>query len=54
MEKIRYLVEKIDGDYAHLRNVDNGEEIIVAMALLPEETDEKMILLWENFSYSVE
>ena len=53
MGPITYKVARIDGDYAHLINTDSGEELLVAMALLPEETDEGLTLLWENFTYRV-
>ncbi|MBQ8965714.1 hypothetical protein [Ruminococcus sp.] len=53
MGPITYKVTRIDGDYAHLMNVETGEDLLVAMALLPEETDEGMTLLWENFTYTV-
>lgn len=53
MEPKTYRVTKIDGDYAHLLNIKTGEDILVARALLPEETDEGVMLLWENFEYSV-
>lgn len=54
MEPRTYKVARIDGDYAHLVNADTGEELLVAMALLPDETDEGMRLHWENFEYTVE
>lgn len=54
MGPIIYKVARIDGDYAHLTNTETGEDILVAMALLPDETDEGMVLHWENFEYSVE
>lgn len=53
MEPIEYVVTRIDGDYAHLKNVKTGDDVLVAMALLPDETDEGVRLLWENFTYSV-
>lgn len=53
MSPKKYLVTKIDGDYAHLKELETGEDMLVAMALLPEETDEGVYLLWENFSYEV-
>ena len=54
MEGFIYTVKMIDGDYAHLQRTDlPDEEILVAMALLPEETDEGVTLRWENLSYSV-
>ncbi len=38
-----YMVEQIDGDYAHLRRVDepDGELKLVARALLPMEITEE-------------
>ena len=53
IKSITYVVKQIDGDYAHLVNVSSGEEILVAMALLPQETDEGLTLLWEDFTYKV-
>lgn len=51
-----YIVRQIDGDYAHLvrTDVEGNEEILVAMALLPPETDEGTHLVWEDFCYQVE
>ena len=37
MEPRTYKVTKIDGDYAHLLNVDTGEDLLMARALLPDE-----------------
>lgn len=53
MEPKEYLVEKIDGDYAHLKNLEDGETMLIARALIPEESDEGSVLHWENFIYSV-
>ena len=49
MEPRTYKVTKIDGDYAHLLNVDTGEDLLMARALLPDETDEGTMLHWEKF-----
>ncbi|MBR1864600.1 MAG: hypothetical protein IJ806_10990 [Ruminococcus sp.] len=53
MESRIYTVTRIDGDYAHLCDQETGEDLLVAMALLPEETDEGIKIIWENFEYSV-
>ncbi len=53
MNEIVYTVKQIDGDYARLVAKDTGEEILVARALLPEEIDEGMPLLWRDFQYSI-
>ena len=55
MGPYEYITEKIDGDYAVLRRTDipSDDTILVARALLPEETDEGTRLLCVNFEYSV-
>ena len=61
MSRFEYVVEAIDGDYAHLRKVDGeaqegveGEELkLVARALLPPEITEGTKLLYEWMQYSI-
>ncbi len=50
-----YIVEMIDGDYAHLRRVDeeNGEQKLVARALLPAEIMEGSRLHYEMLEYTL-
>ncbi len=50
-----YRVERINGDYAYLvrTDIDDSEEMIVALALLPDEIDVGTELKWEDFSYTV-
>ncbi|HIS49693.1 MAG TPA: chorismate--pyruvate lyase [Candidatus Gallacutalibacter pullistercoris] len=50
-----YLVIRIDGDYALLQRTDlpDEEPLLVARALLPEETGEGTRLLWENLVYTI-
>ena len=52
MEPTYYTVLTINGDYATLVS-DQGVEDVVAMALLPPETDVGLRMLCENFSYTV-
>ena len=49
-----YIVEQIDGDYAHLRRVDlpNEELKLVARALLPAEIVEGCRLHYELMQYT--
>ena len=54
METKHYIVTRIDGDYAYLKDLASGEEIFLARALLPEEIDEGVKLCFEAFQYSVE
>lgn len=53
MEAILYVVERLDGDYAHLRQVENPEldSKLVARALLPENIAEGSQLLYEWLQY---
>ena len=50
-----YIVEMIDGDYAHLRRVaeENGELNLVARALLPAEIMEGSRLHYEMLEYTL-
>lgn len=54
MEAKHYTVIKIEGEYATLRDETTGAELFIAMALLPEETDIGVKLIWENLVYTVE
>ena len=55
MDERFYCVKRIDGDYAYLERTDVREDelLIVARALLPEETDEGTKLKWAFLTYEV-
>ena len=55
MEKTYFVVARLDGDYAYLRNESDplAEERCVARALLPAEIDEGVRLVYELFEYSL-
>jgi len=54
MEAVEYIVDRIDGDYAHLVRVDQpDEEKLVARALLPAEIMEGSYLIYECLEYSI-
>ena len=55
MNTYYYVVESIDGDYAHLRRIDeeSDELKLVARALLPPEIVEGSKLLYEWMQYSI-
>lgn len=55
MNRFEYIVESIDGDYAHLRRTDAGsdEPKLVARALLPPQIMEGTRLLYEWLQYSI-
>ncbi len=55
MEPAEYILEKIEGEYATLKRTDNGsgDEMFIALALLPEGCDIGTRLKWENFEYEI-
>lgn len=59
MNRFEYIVESIDGDYAHLRRIDAeagaaAQDLkLVARALLPAEIVEGTRLLYEWMQYSI-
>jgi hypothetical protein len=55
METWYYVVESIDGDYAHLKRTDieSDDTKLVARALLPAEITEGSHLKYEYFQYNV-
>ena len=53
MEPQDYIVYKIEGQYATLKNTDRGEEVFVAMALLPAGVDVGTKLHCECLQYTV-
>ena len=61
MNRFEYIIESIDGDYAHLRRIDteavetgaDQELKLVARALLPPEITEGTRLLYEWMQYSI-
>lgn len=56
LKKINYEVDRLDGDYALLKNLENPEEELkcVARALLPAEIEEGTILAYEMLEYAIE
>ena len=54
MEPKDYIVTKIEGEYAYLREENgNGEELFIAMALLPLGVDIGTKLHYEMLSYTI-
>ncbi len=53
MEPKDYIVSRITGDYAYLEDVQSGEEVFIALALLPEGIDIGTKLHYEMFAYTV-
>ena len=53
MEPRDYVVSKIEGEYAYLKDVSSGEEIFIALALLPANIDVGTKIHGEMFQYTV-
>ncbi len=53
MEPHDYKVTKIEGEYATLTDTDTGEELFIALFLLPDGTDIGSLLHYENLSYEI-
>ena len=53
MEPKDYIVDRIEGDYATLKNIADGTEIFIAMALLPFGIDIGTKLHYENLEYEI-
>ena len=48
-----FRVTRIEGEYAYLSPLDGGEEVFIAVALLPLGIDVGTEVICENFSFSI-
>ena len=55
MEPKDYIVTRIEGEYAYLRELNGASdaELFIALALLPSGTDEGTRLHYEMLTYSL-
>ncbi len=53
MEPRDYRVTKIAGEYATLTDINTGEELPIALFLLPDGTDEGSLLHYEALTYEL-
>ena len=53
MEPKDYVVSKIEGEYAYLKDINTSEEIFIALALLPSNIDIGTKIHGEMFQYTV-
>ena len=53
METQFYKVTRIEGEYAYIANEESGEEIFIALFLLPEGVDVGTRLKYEMLSYEI-
>ncbi len=53
MDGKKFILSRIDGEYAYLSPIDGGDEVFIALALLPPGSDIGSVLICENFSFSL-
>ncbi len=54
METKHYILNRIDGEYAYLQNIETGDEVFIALYLLPEGADVGSKIKCEMFEYTLE
>jgi hypothetical protein len=53
MDTQLFKITRIEGEYAYLAPVMGGEEIFIALALLPLGADIGQLLAYENFEFRI-
>lgn len=53
MEPRDFILDRIEGEYAYLRDVETNNEIFIALALLPVGADIGSKIHREMFEYSL-
>ena len=53
MEPKDYILDRIDGEYAYLKDIENGNEIFIALALLPIGADVDSKIHFEMLEYTL-
>ena len=53
MEPKNYVVARIEGEYAILKDTESGEELFIALALLPLGVDIGTRLHYEMLEYTM-
>lgn len=53
MEPKDYILDRIEGEYAYLKDINTGGEVFIALALLPEGADVGSRIHSEMFEYSI-
>ena len=53
MEPRDYILDRIEGEYAYLRDIENGNEIFIALALLPMGADVGSRIHFEMLEYTL-
>ncbi len=53
MEAKDYIVDRVEGEYAYLKDLKTGDELFIALALLPAGTDEGSHLHYEMLEFTL-
>ena len=53
MEPKDYIISKIEGEYAYLKDIESDNEIFIALALLPQGADIGSKIHCEMFEYTL-
>ena len=53
MEPKDYILDRIEGEYAYLKDVQNGNDIFIALALLPMGADVGSKIHFEMLEYTL-
>ena len=48
-----YILDRIEGEYAYLKDIESGDEVFIAMALLPMGATIGSKLHFEMFEYTL-
>ena len=48
-----FKLTKIEGEYAYLTPIDSGDDVFIALALLPVGADVGTMLICESFQFSI-
>ena len=53
MEPKDYILDRIEGEYAYLKDIATGDEVFIALALLPMGSDIGNKIHFEMFEYTL-
>lgn len=53
MEPRNYILDRIEGEYAYLKDTESGNEIFIALALLPQGADVGSEIHCEMMQYTL-
>ena len=53
MEPKDYILDRIEGEYAYLRDIESDNEVFIALALLPDGADIGNKIHCEMFEYTL-